>query len=335
MSASQVPPLSVLELATVQEGRPASEAFAAVTSVARRADELGFRRVWVAEHHGYRSVGSIAPPVLATHLAGSTGRLRVGSGGVLLPTHAPLAVAEQFLTLASLHPDRIDLGIGRGPGTTDARAVRALRGTDAPVTEDAYRAAVTELLGYLAGADGTRVLAGAGDPPRPWLLASSAGGATVAAELGLPLAIGHHIRPGNTVPALAAYRDGFRASRWCEQPYVIVCVETLCAPTDAAAGQLGRPSALAMAGALQGKGTEAELPSPEDAAQRDIPPDVADRLAALRSTQAYGSPQTVQTRLGQLAAQTAADELMLSTPVYARADRLRSLELVAANASRR
>lgn len=324
-----LPPLSVLELATVEEGRPASAAFDVVTSVARRVDELGFRRIWVAEHHGYRSVGSIAPQVLATHLAGSTAALRVGSGGVLLPNHAPLAVAEQFATLAALHPGRIDLGVGRGPGTTDARAVRALRGTDEPVTDAAYRAAVVELLGHLAGEDGPRVLAGAGRPPEPWLLASSAGGAAVAAELGLPLAVGHHIRPGNTIDALTRYRDGFQPSRWLEQPYVIVCVETLCAPTDAEATELGRPSALAMAGALQGRGTEAELPTPQDAALREIPADVADRLAGLRATQAYGSPSTVLARLGKLAEQTGADELMLSTPVYAPAARLRSLELVA------
>ncbi|MEV4602339.1 LLM class flavin-dependent oxidoreductase [Amycolatopsis sp. NPDC049253] len=324
--------LSVLELATVEEGRRASEALEAVTSVARGVDELGFQRIWVAEHHGYRSVGSVAPPVLATHLAGATAALRVGSGGVLLPNHPPLAVAEQFTTLAALHPGRIDLGIGRGPSTTDARAVRALRGTDEPITDAAYRAAVVELLGHLAGEDGPRVLPGADESPEPWLLASSPGGAAIAAELGLPLAIGHHIRPGNTIDALTRYRDEFRASRWREQPYVIVCVETLCAQTDEQARELARPSALAMAGALQGRGTEAELPTPKEAERQEIPSEVGDRLAALRETQAYGSPSTVRTRLTQLVERTGADELMLSTPVYDPAARLRSLELAATGA---
>jgi luciferase family oxidoreductase group 1 len=313
----------------VEEGRSAREAFAAAVDTVRRADHLDFRRVWVAEHHGYRSVGSVAPAVLAAHLATVTERIRVGSGGVLLPNHAPLAVAEQFATLASLHPGRIDVGVGRGPGTTDQRAIRALRGTTDPMTDTDYRAALVELLGHLGG-DDLRVLPGADAIAAPWLLSSSAAGAELAAELGLPLALAHHIRPSNTIEALTRYRDRFRPSRWRDQPYAIISVETLCAPTDAEAAELGRPSALAMAGALRGEGVDAALPTPDQARQQLLPPEVEDRLAMMRETQAHGSPESVAKSLNRLAVDTAADELMLLTPVYDPAARIRSLELVVA-----
>ncbi|WP_410812590.1 LLM class flavin-dependent oxidoreductase [Micromonospora sp. 067-2] len=325
--------MSALELATVQEGRSASEAMSATVALARRADELGFRRVWVAEHHRYRSVGSVAPPVLATHLAASTARIRVGSGGVLLPHHAPLAVAEQFTTLAALHPERIDLGIARGPGTGDPAAIRALRRGADPGTEAEYRADLVELLGHLAGDDGVRVVPGADELPTPWLLSSSVAGAELAAELGLPIAFAYHIRPGNAVEALARYREAFRPSRWQDVPYVVVSVETICGPTDAAAAALGRPAQLAMGGVLQGRGGEAKLLPPAQAAAETLPAQVEERLHAMWATQAHGSPETVYRRLSAVVAQTGADELMLSTPVYDPVDRVRSLELVAGTAS--
>lgn len=325
-------PLSVLDLATVQEGSGAQAAFAAVTALARRADELGLTRFWLAEHHGYRSVGSIAPAVLAAHLAAGTARIRLGSGGVLLPHHAPVVVAEQFATLSALYPGRIDLGVGRGPGTTDPRVLGALRSDpDAP----SYRADLAELLRYLSGDASVRVLSGTSAPAQPWLLSSSVSGAELAAEFGLPLAFGHHIRPGNTVEALARYRERFRPSRWRDRPYVMVSVETVCAPTDEEAEQLAKPAAVTMAAAFQGNGPDAAFLSPEEAARQHIPAPVAERLAALRATQAHGGPDTVAGRLAHLVASTDADELILHTPVYDSAARVRSLELtVAAQASR-
>ncbi|MFB7293246.1 LLM class flavin-dependent oxidoreductase [Actinacidiphila glaucinigra] len=183
-AAGPLPPLSVLDLAA----------------------GLGFRRVRVAERHGHRSVGSAAPPVLSARLAASTSRIRLGSGGVLLTNRAPRAVAERFTTLAALPPVRVDLGIGRGPGTPFARCAAKLGDTD-----------------------GRRVLPGAGALPEPWLPASSVAGAELAAGLSLPLAVAHRIRPGNTPEALGRYRERFRASRWCGRPRVLVSVETVCA----------------------------------------------------------------------------------------------------------
>ncbi|MGI5138529.1 LLM class flavin-dependent oxidoreductase [Streptomyces sp. CA-106110] len=325
-AAGLLPPLSVLDLALTEEGAGARDALAAVVSTARRASELGFRRVWVAEHHRYRSVGSVAPAVLSSHLAASTSGVRVGSGGVLLTNHAPLAVAEQFTTLAALHPGRIDLGIGRGPGTNDLDTIRALRRGADRATDDEYRAGLVELLEYLADADARRVLPGADAFPEPWLLSSSVGGS----ELGLPLAFAHHIRPDNTLEALGRYREQFRASRWCERPRVLVSVETLCAPTHAEVDRLGRPAMLAMAAAVEGRGAEAPLLSPAKAATETLNPALEERLGRMRAAQAYGTPEEARRRLSAVASQTGADELMLSTPVYDLNERMRSLSLVAA-----
>lgn len=187
-AAGLLPPLSVLDLALTEEGAGARDALAAVVSTARRASELDLRRVWVAEHHPYRSVSSVAPAVLSSHLAASTSGVRVGSGGVLLTNHAPLAVAEQFTTLAALHIGRMDLGIGRGPGTNDLDTIRALRRGADRATDDEYRAGLIELLEHLADADARQVLPGADALPEPWLLSSSVDGSELAAELGLPLA---------------------------------------------------------------------------------------------------------------------------------------------------
>ncbi|GAA0361753.1 LLM class flavin-dependent oxidoreductase [Microbispora corallina] len=324
-----LPPLSVLELAMVEDGTSAADGMAAVAATVRRAGELGFRRAWVAEHHGYQPVGSVAPPVLAAHLAATTPGIRIGSGGVLLPNHAPLVVAEQFATLAALHPGRIDLGVGRGPGTTDPATIRALRRGGEQATDAEYRADLVALLDYLAGAYGAPVLPGGDGTPEPWLLSSSVAGAELAAELGLPLAFGRHIRPGNTVEALTRYRELFRPSRWREEPYVIVSVETVCAPTDAEAAYLGRPAKLAMAAAVQGRGAEAVLLPPEKAAAETLPAALEERLDQMWATQAHGSPRTACGRLAAVAAETGADELMLSTPVYEPACRVRSLESVA------
>lgn len=332
-SDGHIPPLSVLELATVQEDSSADAALAAVTNLARRADELGFRRIWLAEHHGYRSVGSVAPAVLAAQVAATTARIRVGSGGVLLPHHAPIVVAEQFATLAALHPGRVDLGIARGPGTTDDRVLHALRSNHRTKGDDTYRADLNELLDHLDADAPIRPLANLRTPPEPWLLSSSVAGAELAAECGLPLAFGHHVRPSNTVPALTRYRERFRPSRWAEHPYVMVSIETLCAPTDAEAEMLGKPAALAMAAALQGNGPNAVLLSAEKVMETPVPPDLAERLAMLRGTQAHGSPTSVVSRLAHLADLTAADEFMLLTPVYDPGARAQSLELVTSTIS--
>jgi luciferase family oxidoreductase group 1 len=331
-TATSFPPLSVLELATVEKGRGANAAFAAVAEIAGRAEDLGFRRLWLAEHHGYRSVGSVAPAVLAAHLGSVTSHIRIGSGGVLLPHHAPIVVAEQFATLTALYPGRIDLGIGRGPGTTDRRMLKALGNAGGFSVDATYEADLIELLSYLSGEAELRHLTGFAEPPVPWLLSSSISGSELAGRRGLPLAFGHHIRPDNTVNAITRYREQFRPSRWCEQPHVMVSVETLCASTDAEAEEWGAPAALTMAAALQGRGPDAPLLPPQEVDIESIPPETAERLAALRATQAHGSPQSVAARLAEITARTGADELILSTPVYDPARRAQSLERAGAAA---
>ena len=201
-------PLSVLDLAPIGAGQSAAEALAGTTRLAQRADELGFRRFWVAEHHNIPSVASTSPEVLVAHIAASTDRIRVGSGGVMLPNHAPLAVAERFGMLEALHPDRIDLGLGRAPGT-DMRTAMALRST----SPERFGEQFEELRGYLgAGYTGIRAVAGEHTEPELWMLGSTDGGARIAAELGLPFVFAHHFHPHFTEPALELYRSLFRPS---------------------------------------------------------------------------------------------------------------------------
>ncbi|MEV8504704.1 LLM class flavin-dependent oxidoreductase [Actinoplanes sp. NPDC051475] len=322
-----LPPLSILEVAPAQHGRTAPETLAVTAATVRRADELGLRRAWFAEHHGAPLISSVAPPVLMAHAAATTSRIRVGSGGVLLPNHAPRAVAEQFATLDALHPGRIDLGIGRGPGTFDAGVVAALQRGAAPTTDDSYRAGIVELLGYLSGENGPPLLPGYRSEVQPWLLSSSTAGASLAGELGLPVAFAHHIRPQNTAEAVERYREAFRPSRWAERPYVMIAVETICADTDAEAAVLARPLDLVKAGLFAGRADQPLLP-PAEAVQVTLPDDVQERLRAYRAQQAQGSPATAAAQLAAIAAVTGADEIMMSTTIYDAAARQRSLELL-------
>lgn len=320
-------PLSALELAMVESGRTATDALGQVAEMARRLEDLGYHRIWIAEHHGTPAIASASPPVLAAHLAAATSMIRIGSGGVMAPNHAPFTVAEQFATLAALHPGRIDLGIGRGPGALDETIIRALRRGAEPATDADYRADIAELLGHIA--DG-RLLPG-DMRPQPWLLCSSAAGATLAAEHGLPIGVAHHIRPQNTAEVLERYRADFRPSRWREQPYVILAVETICADTDVDAEVIARPSTVLMARLLANSGNvgEIELATPTQAAEYDVPPEIARQLDMRRAEQAYGGPDRVVRSLTDLVAATDADELMLVTPVYDAVARARSYELVA------
>jgi luciferase family oxidoreductase group 1 len=325
-----LPPLSVLELVLIETGHSQAEGLAAATEVARRVDELGYRRFWVAEHHGSPSIGSAAPPVLATHLAGLTTHMRIGSGGMLLPNHAPVVIAEQFATLAALHPGRIDLGVGRGPGTFNPAMVRALRRGGEPSTDAEYQGDLVELLALLSRQHDLRIAPGPGpgDLPQPWLLSSSDAGAALAAEHGLPIAFAHHIRPANTLDALRLYRNNFQPSRWQDRPYAIISVEALAAETAAEAEAHGRPMELIREGLVSQRG-DVELPSPADAAQHVFDPAVAEQLELMRSFRAQGTPETVVATLAALAEQTEADELMLVTGLYEPAARIRSFELIA------
>jgi luciferase family oxidoreductase group 1 len=320
-------PLSVLDLAPLAEGATATEALRNTTELAKRVEQLGYRRFWVAEHHNMPSIASSSPAVLIAHLAAATSTIRVGSGGVMLPNHAPLVVAEQFGTLEALHPGRIDLGIGRAPGT-DQRTAFALRRTMAGLSAEAFPEELADLIDYFEGAAGGIVaVPGKGNEPAIWLLGSSGFSAQLAGMLGLPFSFAHHFSSANTVPALALYRQNFRPSRWLSEPYAKVAVNVVCAETDERARWLAGPAALAFLKLRAGMPSPLTTPDeaaryPYNAMERSF---VDDRWR----DQAVGSPETVRRQLADLLARTQADELMLTTMVYDIEDRIRSFELVA------
>ncbi|MEV6951079.1 MsnO8 family LLM class oxidoreductase [Streptomyces sp. NPDC051183] len=314
-------PLSALEVAMVQTGSRALDTLRDTAAFAQGMEHLGYHRIWYAEHHHSPAIGAFPPVVLTAHAAASTSAIRLGPGGVLAPNHAPITVAEQFGTLAALHEDRIDLGIGRGPGTFDEATARALRRGAGPATDAEYRDDIAAILSFLVDE------VALGPLPEPWLLASSTAGAALAAELGLPVAVAHHIRPDNTLAALERYRSAFTPSRWCERPRVLLCVETVCAETEEEAARRVGPMDVVKAGLLKGL-SQAPFPTPEEAATHPFTAEERQALAAFRAQQAVGTPKSVVHRLAQLVDETGADELMLTTPVYDLHDRIHSYELI-------
>src|SRR6202044_2323709 len=231
-------PLGVLHLAPVPEGATAGQALRATTDLAKRVESLGFTRFWVAEHHGMPGIASSSPPVLIGHIADATETIRVGSGGVMLPNHVALVVAEQFGMLEALPPGRIDLGIGRAPGTDPAPAA-ALRPSPEGLSADDFPEQLMDLFGFFSGQwpEGHRfsritAMPGLGNQPDVWLLGSSGYSAQVAGLLGLPFAFAHHFSAVNTLPALALYRERFPPSEVLERPYAMVAAAVVCAETD-------------------------------------------------------------------------------------------------------
>jgi luciferase family oxidoreductase group 1 len=321
-------PLSVLDLSPVGEGRTAEQAVAATLELARAVDDLGFTRYWLAEHHGMPGIASSAPAVLIGAVAAATRRIRVGSGGVMLPNHPPLVVAEQFGTLAALHPGRIDLGLGRAPGT-DPTTAAALRRSVDPLSADDFPAQLMDLVGYLDGEGGSvRAVPHASQRPPVWLLGSSGYSAQLAGMLGLPFAFAHHFMADNTLPALDLYRRSFQASDVLDAPYAVVAVQVLCAETDEDAEILARPSLLSWVRLRQGR--PGPLPSPETAEAHEWS-DLERAIVAERIRgQALGGPDRVRASLASLLEETAADELMVTTTTYDPADRLASTERVRA-----
>jgi luciferase family oxidoreductase group 1 len=319
------PPLSVLDLAPVGFGRSASDALAGTTAVARRADELGYRRFWVAEHHNIPSVASTSPETLIAHIAASTRRIRVGSGGVMLPNHAPLAVAERFGMLEALHPDRIDLGLGRAPGT-DQRTAMVLRSGD----PNAFPTQFAELRGYLGtGYGGIRAVAGEHTVPQLWMLGSTDGGARIAGPLGIPFVFAHHFHPHFTVPALALYRERFEPSELAEVPRTIVAAGVVIGEDDEHAARLALPGGVSMLWLRQGR--PAPSPTVEQAeeivaglsgSELAVVEDAVDRAIV-------GGPETVYAGLLDLVERTGTDELMITSHVADPKVRARGLEHMA------
>jgi luciferase family oxidoreductase group 1 len=322
-------PLSVLELATVAEGSDAARALRETTALALAVERLGYHRLWVAEHHGMPAVASSAPPVLIAHLGAATERIRVGSGGVMLPNHAPLVVAEQFGTLEALHPGRIDLGIGRAPGTDPLTASALRRGSD--LGADRFPQDLVELIGYFVGArEGQthpRAMPGLGYLPEVWLLGSSVFSAQLAGMLGLPFSFAYHFSPQYLDAALEHYRQAFRPSGLLEQPHVMVAVAVICAPETEQARWIAGPTRLSTLWLRTNR--LAPLPSPETAAAYPFSPVEREVVNASTASHVVGDPDEVVAQLQALLGRTGADELMISTRVFAYEDRLRSFELLA------
>ncbi|MFD5245608.1 LLM class flavin-dependent oxidoreductase [Amycolatopsis sp. NPDC058340] len=319
-------PLSVLDLSPVVAGGGVADALRNTLDLARRTEALGYHRYWLAEHHNMPGIASSATAVMIGQVAAATERIRVGSGGVMLPNHAPLVVAEQFGTLEAFHPGRIDLGIGRAPGT-DQRTALALRGPGGLSAEN-FPQQFAELLAYFEHSDQRAVNAvtAEGNKPPVWLLGSSGFSARMAGELGLPFSFAHHFSAENTLPAVALYRDAFKPSDVLDEPYVMLGVSVVAAETDERAQYLAAPSGLTFLSLR--KGRPIPLPTPEEAAAypyTDIERVFIEDRAA---SSIIGSPETVHKGLETLLADTGADELMITTMVHDQADRVRSYELV-------
>ena len=321
--------LAMLDLVAVREGGTVADALAVALRTARHAESLGFTRYWVAEHHNMPGIASSATAVLVGYLAGGTQRIRVGSGGVMLPNHAPLVVAEAFGTLAELYPGRIDLGLGRAPGT-DPMTMRALR-RDRIETEADFPRDVAELQQLLAPAQpGQRLVAtpGAGTEVPIWLLGSSLFSAQLAAERGLPYAFAAHFAPRLLGAALEVYRRGFRPSSRLDRPYVMVGIPVIAAPTDEEADFLASSIRQRVRGILHGDRRRLAPPVRDFTAGLDPREQAA--IDEFLGAAVIGGPSTVQRAMASVAAATGADEIMVVCDVYDPALRLRSLDLTAA-----
>ena len=318
---------SVLDLSPVVEGGDARRALLETTESAKAAERLGFTRFWLAEHHNMPGIASAATAVALAHVAAATETIRVGSGGVMLPNHAPLVVAEQFGTLEALHPGRIDLGLGRAPGT-DGETARALRRYFEAA--DQFPREVLELQAFVAPAvEGQRVAAypGQGSNVPLWLLGSSLFSAELAAQLGLPFAFASHFAPELLLPALQAYRAGFRPSKQLERPYAMAAFNVFAADTDAEAARLSTSMQQAFAAVVTGK------PGRLKPAVDDITTVLDSRqIAAVESRLTYaaiGGRETVRAKLTEFIALTGVDEVMTTGMIHDLEARIRSLEITA------
>ena len=322
----------MLDLIPVRSGQTTGDALRATVHLAQVAEHTGVHRFWVAEHHNMPAVASTNPPVLIAMLASATQTMRIGSGGVMLPNHAPLVVAEQFGTLDALHPGRIDLGLGRAPGTDQVTA-HALRRSASALSEEDFPQQVAQLRAFFSGGypddhpyAAITAVPGLGAQVDVWLLGSSTYSAQLAGLLGLPYAHAHHFASGSTDAAVAAYRKVFRPGVLSE-PYVMVTASVVAADDDERAAWLAAPLALAMARLRAGEpGT---FPSPEEAAAHPLSQAQRHSLGGMLGSAVVGGPSTVEAGLRTLSERTGADELMVSTMVHDHADRLRSFSLVA------
>ncbi|MEU9080403.1 LLM class flavin-dependent oxidoreductase [Kitasatospora sp. NPDC048538] len=309
-------PLSVLDLAPVLDGRTTADALHDSVALARAAEELGYHRYWVAEHHNAPGAASSAPAVLIGQIAAATSRLRVGSGGVMLPNHAPLVVAEQFGTLSAFHPGRIDLGLGRAPGT-DPVTAQALRRAAGPLAGGDFPRQAVELLGYFDGpqddaAAGVRAVPAEGNRPEVWVLGSGLGSAELAGSLGLPFAYAHQFNAELTVPALRAYREAFRPSAVLERPYALVAAFVLAAETDEEADLLAGPIRVAAIRTVRAGGRQNAYPTLAEAQAYEYSAHDRQIVDGFLGRQVIGGRAEVRRRVADLIA-AGADEFMAMT----------------------
>src|SRR5436305_11209309 len=318
-------PLSILDLAPIVQGSDAATALKNSLDLARHAERWGYRRCWLAEHHGMPGVASAATAVAIAHVAGGTSTIRVGAGGIMLPNHSPLVIAEQFGTLESLFPKRVDLGIGRAPGS-DQIVSRALRRP--PSAADTFPQDVVELMAYFQpAAPGQRVQAvpGVGLDVPIWILGSSLYGAKLAADLGLPYAFASHFAPAMLLDAADTYRDRFRPSAQLERPYFMVGVNIIAADTEGEARRLF--TSLQQAFVNIRRGQPAPLPPPVAVDALSLTPMDELGLSQMLSYSIVGSRGVVRHGLEEVVAQTAADEIIVASQIFDHAARLRSYEI--------
>jgi luciferase family oxidoreductase group 1 len=318
---------SLLDLSPIPEGGTAAQALGNTVTLAQTAERAGYHRFWLAEHHNMPGIASAATAVVIGHVAAQTRTIRVGAGGIMLPNHAPLMVAEQFGTLATLFPDRIDLGLGRAPGTDMATARALRRHMD---QDDAFPQDVQELLAYLGDAPETarvRAIPGTGTHVPVWILGSSLYGAQLAAHFGLPYAFASHFAPAMLEQALAVYRQTFRPSPWLERPYAMIAAGVCAAETEAEAQHLRSSQILAFARLRTGN--PGKLPRPVRDITAEVPPQVLAQVNAALSCSACGAPETIRNQLAALIDRYQPDEIMVTGMIHDHAARLRSFQIAA------
>lgn len=324
--------LSVLDLVRVTQGSDAATSLQRAGEIARHAETQGYHRLWYAEHHNMPGIASAATALLIGHVAQLTRRIRVGAGGIMLPNHAPLVIAEQFGTLAQLYPGRIDLGLGRAPGT-DQATLRALRRS--PASADTFPDDVLELRAYFtdeAANQHIQAVPAAGTRVPLWILGSSTFGAAVAAEFGLPYAFASHFAPLQLHQALRVYRDNFKPSAQLQQPYAMVGVNVIAADTDPEARRLATTQQMSFVNLI--RGTRGLSQPPIDSIDDYWTPAERAHLQQMLACSVVGDEQSVASGLAQLVEETGADELMLVTDIFDHEARLHSLTLTARAGSR-
>lgn len=319
-------PFSVLDLSPIVAGSDAGQSLRNSLDLARHVERLGYKRFWLAEHHGMPGIASAATAVVMGHVAAGTTSIRVGAGGIMLPNHAPLVIAEQFGTLESLFPGRIDLGLGRAPGS-DQLTARALRRNLASDPEE-FPQDVIELMGYFSGeAQPVHAVPGAGLNVPIWILGSSLFGAQVAAALGLPFAFASHFAPAQMMQAIDLYRSSFRASHYSQSPYVMLGFNVFAADTDEEARVLSTSLQQAFVNLRMGRPSQLQPPNPQY--EQQIGQAERALLAQVLSCSAIGAPATVRTALQGFIQRTGADELIITSQIYDHAARLRSYAIAA------